>query len=222
MRKPVKLLLYLLLSAVILFFLWAQADCPRLTAQGALNRIESSHLLPKSRLISVPFMNQLVSDGVNYRRHMAAGLTDTHLHITEVRKGAFLWHSPNRHYNPLLSLPLEEGPMASFAPDEWPFDYSFFLYSPQPAESWVATVTVGDLSYTTEGACDPSGFTLFEFPQLEDCSETVGNNLKAHAYDMLNIGYAKDSKNMDISLTVALFDADGQPAGFTATEYPAS
>ena len=115
-----------------------------------------------------------------------------------------------------------QGATAGIAPNYWPFDYTFFLYTPQPAETWVATVTIGDLSYTTEGTCDPSGFTLFEFHQLQQCSEAVGNNLKAWAYDMLGIGYGKDYKTMDIALTVALFDADGQPVGFASRDYPAS
>lgn len=221
MKKPVKLLVYLLISAAILFFLWARAECPRLTAEGALNRIESANLAPKSRLISASFLHNVHSSGINYRRYMAAGVTDTHLHMTELRKGAFLWHAPDLKYS-LFSLPLEGGPIAGLAPDDWPFDYNFFLYTPQPAEGWIATVAIGDQSYTTRGACDPSGFTLFSFPQLEDCEEAVGNNLKAHAYDMLNIRYDKDNKTMDISLAVVLYDASGEPMGFAARDYPAS
>lgn len=222
MKKPVKLAFYLLVCAALVFLLWARADCPRLSAESALRRIESLNLEPKSAFLTAVNLGQIRSNSGNYQRYLAAGVTDTYLHMAEVRNRVWLWYCNHSFYRPLVSVPLEDGPVAGIAPDDWPFDHTFFLYTPQPAESWVATVTVGDLSYATEGACDPSGFTLFEFPQLEDCSETVGNNLKAHAYDMLNIGYAKDSKNMDISLTVALFDADGQPAGFTATEYPAS
>ena len=88
MKKPIKLLLYLLLSAAILFFLWARAECPHLTAQGALNRIESANLAPKSQLISTHFLDIINSTGTNYRRHMAAGVTDTPLHMSEVWKKA--------------------------------------------------------------------------------------------------------------------------------------
>lgn len=222
MKKPVKLLGYLLISAAILFFLWVRADCPRLTAQGALNRIESVHLAPKSQLISAQFLHQLTHDGVNYRRHMAAGLTNTHLHIAEVRKGAWLWHGSDRLYQPLLSLPLEDGPMTGLAPDYWPFDHTFFLYTPQPVELWVATLTMGDQTYTTEGACDPSGFTLFTFDQLENCSEEENNNLKAYVYDMLHMGYDKTTKYQDVTLEVTLYPHIGEEPVRVVTEYPAN
>ena len=106
MKKPIKLLVYLLISAVILFFLWARAECPRLTAQGALNRLESSNLAPKSKFVSAHSLGTLNSNGTNYQRYMVAGVTDTHLHMSEIRKGAFLWHQPDRFYIPLTSFPL--------------------------------------------------------------------------------------------------------------------
>ena len=162
MKKPVKLLLYLLLSTAILFFLWARAECPRLTAQGALNRVESSNLAPKSRLISTDFLGTVNSNGTNYRRYIAAGVTDTHLHMTEVWKGSFFWRHTGRLYMPLTSIPLESA-IAGLAPDQWPFDFSFFCYTTLPAQRWEARLTVGSFVCTQEGQCDPGGFTLFSF-----------------------------------------------------------
>lgn len=222
MKKPVKLALYLLACAALVFLLWFRADCPRLSVQAALRRMESINLQPKSTFVTAVNLGQIRSNSGNYQRYLAAGVTDTHLHMAQVRSRVWFWYCNHDFYRYLVSVPLEDGPVAGIAPDDWPFDHTFFLYTPLPAESWVATVTVGDLSYTTDGTCDPSGFTLFAFPQLEDCSETVSNNLKAHAYDMLNIGYAKDIKNADITLTVALFGADGQPVGSASRDYPAS
>ena len=90
MKKAVKLLAYLLLSAALLFFLWAGAECPRLTAESALHRVESANLAPKSKLVAAHSLGAVTSNGTNYRRYMAAGVTDTHLHLSEVWKSGFL------------------------------------------------------------------------------------------------------------------------------------
>ena len=74
----------------------------------AINRIESANLAPKSKFVSAHSLGRVNSNGTNYRRHIAAGVTDTHLHMTEVWKGAFLWHHTGRLFMPLTSLPLEE------------------------------------------------------------------------------------------------------------------
>ena len=226
MKKPVKLLLYLLLSAAILFFLWARAECPRLTAQGALHRIESANLAPESRLIAAPFLQSLISNGTNYRRHIAAGVTDTHLHMTEVWKGAFLWHHTSRFYMPLTSLPLEDA-MTGIAPDQWPFDYTFFCYTTLPAQRWKAQLTVGSFLCTQEGECDPSGFTLFTFDKLskytryEELEPWIGDNLSARVHDMIGGGYDKNMKTHDILLEVTLFDQNGTEIARAVRAYPA-
>lgn len=226
MKKPIKLLLYLLLSAAILFFLWARAECPRLTAQGALHRMESANLAPESRLIAAPFLQSLISNGINYRRHMAAGVTDTHLHMTEVWKGAFLWHHTSRFYMPLTSLPLEEA-MTGIAPDQWPFDYTFFCYTTLPAQRWKAQLTVGSFLCTQEGECDPSGFTLFTFDKLskytryEELEPWIGDNLSARVHDMIGGGYDKNMKTHDILLEVTLFDQNGTEIARAVRAYPA-
>lgn len=222
MAKSRKLLLYLAVIALLLWGFWLLMGRPSFSAQGALHRIESANLAPKSRLISAPFLHNLSRNGVNYRRHMAAGVTDTHLHIAEVRKGAFFWHGSDRLYQPLLSLPLEDGPMAGLAPDDWPFDHTFFLYNtPQPVELWVATLTMGNQTYTTEGQTDPSGFTLFTFPQLETCTEEEISNLKAYVYDMLHMGYDKTTKYQDVTLEVTLYPQIGEEPIRVVKEYPA-
>ena len=226
MKKPVKLLLYLLLSAAILFFLWARAECPRLTAQGALHRIESANLAPESRLIAAPFLQSLISNGTNYRRHIAAGVTDTHLHMTEVWKGAFLWHHTSRFYMPLTSLPLEDA-MTGIAPDQWPFDYTFFCYTTLPAQRWKAQLTVGSFLCTQEGECDPSGFTLFTFDKLskytryEELEPWIGDNLSARVHDMIGGGYDKNMKTHDIRLELTLFDQSGAEIAQAIRAYPA-
>ena len=226
MKKPVKLLLYLLLSAAILFFLWARAECPRLTAQGALHRIESANLAPESRLIAAPFLQSLISNGTNYRRHIAAGVTDTHLHMTEVWKGAFLWHHTSRFYMPLTSLPLEDA-MTGIAPDQWPFDYTFFCYTTLPAQRWKAQLTVGSFLCTQEGECDPSGFTLFTFDKLskytryEELEPWIGDNLSARVHDMIGGGYDKNMKTHDILLELTLFDQSGAEIAQAIRAYPA-
>ncbi len=223
MKKPAKLAAYLLVCAALVFFLWARMDCPRLSAESALSRIESANLAPKSTFLKSASLGEiLVMGSGDYQRYLVTGVTDTHLHMAQIRKKGLFWHCEDSSYRPLASVPLDGGPVAGIAPNYWPFDHFFFLYTPQPAESWVATVTIGDQSYTTEGTCDPSGFTLFEFRQLDHCGEVVSNNLSARAYDMIGMGYNKDSKTMDISLTVALFDPSGQPTGFAATDYPVS
>lgn len=223
MKKPIKLLCWLLLSAALLFFLWARLDCPRLSAESAMRRVESANLAPESTFVTACDLGSVyMTTGGNYQRYLAAGVTDTHLHMAELRNQVWLWYCDEGTYRPLVSVPLEGGPVAGIAPNGWPFDHFFYLYTSRPAANWVATLTLGDLFYTTEGTCDPSGFTLFEFPQLENCSEAVSNDLNARAYDMLGIGYPKDYKTVDISLTVALFDENGQPAGFAAAEYPVS
>ena len=226
MKKPFKLLLYLLLSAAILFFLWARAECPHLTAQGALNRIESANLAPKSQLISTHFLDIINSNGTNYRRHMAAGVTDTHLHMLEIRKGAFLWHQPDRLYIPLTSLPLEDA-LTGIAPDQWPFDYTFFCYTTLPAQRWKAQLTVGSFLCTQEGECDPSGFTLFTFDKLskytryEELEPWIGDNLSARVHDMIGGGYDKNMKTHDIRLELTLFDQSGAEIAQAIRAYPA-
>ena len=222
MKKAVKLTLWLLLSAVLLFFLWVQDGCPALSAQQAFHRMESRYLLPESRFEGLASLGYLRSGTANYQRYLAAGTTDTHLHMAEVRKKALLWYVVDRWDGSIASVPLEGETTVGIAPDYWPFDYHFFCYTTLPAQQWVATVTVGDLTYTTEGTCDPSGFTLFRFRQLKNCPEAISASLKALSYDMLGIGYDKNSKTMDISLAVALFDANGQPVGFGAKDYPLS
>ena len=222
MKKTVKLTLWLLLSAVLLCFLWVQDGCPALSAEQAFHRMESRYLLPESRFEGLASLGYLRSGTVNYQRYLAAGVTDTHLHMAEVRKKALLWYIVDQWNGSIASVPLEGETTVGIAPDYWPFDYHFFCYTTLPAQQWVATITVGDLSYTTEGACAADGFTLITFPQLEGCSETVSDSLKALAYDLLGIGYNKNNKTVDISLSVALFDENGQPLGVAATEYPAS
>ena len=223
MKKPVKLVVYLLVCAALTFLLWARMDCPRLSAESALRRAESANLAPKSTFLKPASLGEIsVMGSGDYKRYLVTGVTDTHLHMAQMRKKGLFWYCEDSSYRPLASVPLDDGPVTGIAPNYWPFDHFFFLYTPQLAESWVATVTIGDLSYTTEGTCDPSGFTLFEFHQLDHCSEAVSNNLSARAYDMIGMGYNKDSKNMDISLTVALFATDGQPVGFASRDYPVS
>ncbi len=225
MKKPVKLLVYLLVSAAILFFLWARAECPRLTAQGALNRIESANLAPKSQLISTHFLDIVNSNGTNYRRHIAAGVTDTHLHMSEVWKGAFLWHHTGRFYMPLTSIPLEEA-MTGIAPDQWPFDFSFFCYTTLPAQSWKARLEMGDFACVEEGKCDPSGFTIFELQALsaatlhEELEPWIEDNLSARVYDMIGGGYDKSMKTHDVRLELTLFDQNGTEIARAVREYP--
>ena len=226
MKKPVKLLVYLLLSAVILFFLWARAECPRLTAQGALNRMESSNLAPKSRLISTDFLGNVNSNGTNYQRYMVAGVTDTHLHMSEIRKGAFLWHQPDRFYIPLTSFPLENA-IAGLAPDQWPFDFSFFCYTTLPAQRWEAQLTVGSFVCTQEGQCDPGGFTLFSFDKLskytryEELEPWIDDNLYARVHDMIGGGYSQDYQREDVTLEVVLYDSANGEIARVVKEYPA-
>ena len=222
MKKPIKLLLYLLLSAAILFLLWARMDCPRLTAESALSRVESANLAPKSTFLRAASLGVLSSRGGTYERFLAAGVTDTHLHMAEVREKGLLWYNYDSFYHPLASVPLKNEPLTGFAPDYWPFDYTFFLYTSQPMELWVASLTIGDSTYTTDGSCHPSGFTLFRFPQLEDCEDDVGSNLKAWAYDMLGMGYNQDSKVLDMTLEVTLYPHIGGQPVRVVQEYPAN
>ncbi|MBR5536547.1 MAG: hypothetical protein IKU58_01440 [Clostridia bacterium] len=222
MKKAVKLTLWLLLSAALLFFLWVQDDCPALSAEQAFHRMESRYLLPESRFEGLASLGYLRSGTGNYQRYLAAGVTDTHLHMAEVRKKALLWYIVDQWSGSIASVPLEGETTVGIAPDYWPFDYHFFCYTTLPAQQWEATVTVGDLSYTTEGTCGADGFTLFAFPQLENCPQAISDHLKALAYDLLGVGYNKNNKTVDISLSVALFDENGQPLGVAATEYPAS
>lgn len=225
MKKPIKLLLYLLLSAAILFFLWARAECPRLTAQGALNRMESANLAPKSQFVSAHSLGTLNSNGTNYQRYMVAGVTDTHLHMLEIRKGAFLWHQPDRFYIPLTSFPLESA-IAGLAPNQWPFDFSFFCYTILPVQRWEAQLTVGSFLCTQAGECDPSGFTLFSFDTLskytryEELEPWIEDNLSARVYDMIGGGYNKNMKTHDILLEVTLFDQNGTEIARAVREYP--
>ena len=226
MKKPIKLLLYLLLSAAILFFLWARAECPRLTAEGALHRMESANLAPKSQFVSAHSLGTLNSNGTNYQRYMVAGVTDTHLHMLEIRKGAFLWHQPDRLYIPLTSLPLEDA-LTGIAPDQWPFDYTFFCYTTLPAQRWKAQLTVGSFLCTQEGECDPSGFTLFTFDKLskytryEELEPWIGDNLSARVHDMIGGGYDKNMKTHDILLELTLFDQSGAEIAQAIRAYPA-
>ena len=225
MKKPVKLLVYLLISAVILFFLWARAECPRLTAQGALNRLESSNLAPKSKFVSAHSLGTLNSNGTNYQRYMVAGVTDTHLHLSEIWKGGFLWHRSSRLTMPLVSLPLEDA-MVGIAPDTWPFDCSFFCYTVLPAQSWKARLTVGGFSCQQEGQCDPSGFTVFEFQILSAAAEQdildpwITDNIRARVYDMTDTGYDKAMKSRDITLEITLYDGDGAELARAVRDYP--
>lgn len=227
MKKPVKLLLYLLLSAALVFFLWARAECPRLTAQGALHRMESANLAPKSKFVSAHSLGTLNSNGTNYQRYMVAGVTDTHLHMLEIRKGAFLWHQPDRLYIPLTSLPLEEA-MTGIAPDQWPFDFSFFCYTTLPAQSWKAQLEMGSFSCTQEGQCDPSGFTIFEFQVLssatrhQELEPWIEDNLAARVYDMIGGGYSQDYQKEDITLEVVLYDSANIEIARAVREYPAA
>ena len=226
MKNSVKLMLYLLLSAALVFFLWARAECPRLTAQGALHRIESANLAPKSQLISTHFLDIVNSNGTNYRRHIAAGITDTHLHMSEVWKGAFLWHHTGRLYIPLTSFPLEDA-LTGIAPDQWPFDYTFFCYTTLPAQSWKARLEMGSFSCTQEGECDASGFTLFRFQTLspatryQELEPWIADNLSARVYDMVGGGYDKSMKTHDIRLELTLFDQSGAEIAQAIRTYPA-
>ena len=226
MKKPVKLLVYLLISAAILFFLWARAECPRLTAQGALNRMESSNLAPKSKFVSAHSLGTLNSNGTNYQRYMVAGVTDTHLHMLEIRKGAFLWHQPDRLYIPLTSLPLEDA-LTGIAPDQWPFDFSFFCYTTLPAQSWKARLEMGSFSCTQEGECDASGFTLFRFQTLspatryQELEPWIEDNLSARVHDMIGGGYSQDYQKEDVTLEVVLYDSANAEIARVVKEYPA-
>ena len=226
MKKPVKLLVYLLISAAILFFLWARAECPRLTAQGALNRMESSNLAPKSKFVSAHSLGTLNSNGTNYQRYMVAGVTDTHLHMLEIRKGVFLWHQPDRFYIPLTSLPLEDA-LTGIAPDQWPFDFSFFCYTTLPAQSWKARLEMGSFSCTQEGECDASGFTLFRFQTLspatryQELEPWIEDNLSARVHDMIGGGYSQDYQKEDVTLEVVLYDSANAEIARVVKEYPA-
>lgn len=79
--------------AVLLLALWLRADRPRLNAQSLLNRLERANLAEESRLLNTRFVILAGYNGsLQYEEYLAAGVTDTHLHLARLWKRSLLWY----------------------------------------------------------------------------------------------------------------------------------
>lgn len=96
-EKTHKLAVLLLLCIALLLALWLRADRPRLNAQSLLNRLERANLAEESRLLNTRFVILAGYNGsLQYEEHLAAGVTDTHLHLARLWKRSLLWYRPLR------------------------------------------------------------------------------------------------------------------------------
>lgn len=159
-RKPAR---YLLLCAVLLLALWLLDGKPVFTAQSVLNRLERANLAEESRLLDTRFVIfASYNSSPQYEEYLAAGVTDTHLHLARLWKRNLLWYRPQgRTAGQLYAWPLEEvivdeAPAAAAEP-------LFFCYTALPAVRYQARLTAGDVTLTASGPCAEGGFTLFDF-----------------------------------------------------------
>lgn len=185
MKKRRKLIRYLLLCAVLLLTLWLLDGKPVFTAQRDLNRLERASLAEESRLLDTRFVIfASCNSSPQYEEYLAAGVTETHLHLARLWKRGFLWYLPQgRSAAQVYAYPLEEA-IADAAPAVTA-EPLFFCYTALPAARYQARLTVGEVTLTASGSCAEGGFTLFGFEQ---------DGLISAAYDRLE---------------VALLDADG-------------
>lgn len=217
MKKTHKLAVLLLLCLVILLFLWLRADRPCLAEQNVLNRLERANLAEESRLLNTQFAILAGYNGsLQYEEHLAAGITDTHLHMTRLWKRSFLWYPPKGRTTPrVYAWPLEET-VIGVAPVQ-AANVCFFCYTALPAAQYQARLTVGETTLTTSGLCEAGGFTLFEFADTGAAAradgqlpESIYENLTARLYDLMDIGYDPGTKSADLTLEVTLLDAQGE------------
>lgn len=174
-RKPVW---YLLLCAVLLLTLWLLDGKPVFTAQSDLNRLERTALAEESRLLDTRFLIfASYNSSPQYEEYLAAGVTDTHLHLARLWKRGFLWYLPQgRATAQLYAYPLEEA-IADAAPAVTA-EPLFFCYTALPAVQYQARLTVGEVTVTASGPCAEGGFTLFGFEK---------DALTSAAYDRLEV-----------------------------------
>ena len=225
MKKAVKLALCLALAALLCGAMWASVGCPRLSAQSAFRRIESRQLLPESRFLTAQNYGQFIisggSRGGNYQQYTGVGLTDSHIHIARLLRKVSWWHSAEKRFeDQMISLPLTGDLTAGILP--WHFSggswHGFFAYTPLAGAELGVKVTIGAHSFGHRLKADPSGYTQFTVPALDD--HPLQDEINTRGYDLIGVGYAKDRKTHPVTLEVTLYAADGTVLAKTVEDYP--
>lgn len=226
MKKAVKLALSLALAAFLCGALWASVGSPRLSAEGAFRRVESRQLLPQSRFLTAENYGQFIisggSRGGNYQQYTGVGLTDDHIHMARLLRKVSWWHSAEKRFEEqMISLPLTGDLTVGILPwhlsgGSW---HGFFAYTPLAGTELGVTLTIGDRTFGHRLEADPSGFTQFTVPALND--DPLQDEINARGYDLIGVGYAKDRKTHPVTLKVLLYAADGTVLAETVEHYPA-
>lgn len=220
-----KLLCNLLLTAATLVLLWLFFHKPFLSPQSALNYMEKQQLLSESDLI-------FRYDDDLYGNHLAAGVSDSHFHLTYLRRDRLFWRRDNS--TTVHSFPLEEGLPVAFLSESasLPGDpesryFAAAAYCPQPeAVSGRAVITVAAGPYSTEARIvsetflREKGVFLFFLPRPQSFSANSGEYqlmwLQMRVGDFLSNGV-----DVDVTLEVELYDAAGNVVAQNSRFFPA-
>lgn len=216
-----KLLRNLLLIAVITVLLWCMADRPLLSAQQVVNRGERRQLLEESTLL-------FRYDDHRLGYSFAAGVTDSHFHLTRVQGGPLFW---KRNGGTVYSFPLEGDPPLmllsdNYAPPDAPKTSSYFsaaAYCPGAVSGKIilSTPAVEGISaarmYSTLFLCE-NGVFLFFLPKPELFQSGTGEyeilSFTSHSY--------RGPTSVPITLTAEFYDEAGNTVAQSSRVYPAS
>ena len=215
-----KLLRNLLLIAAIGAVLWIMADRPMFSAQRVMNRAERLQLLEESTLLS-----RYEDSRRGYT--FAAGITDSHFHLTKLWGGPALWERASER---VYSFPLEgDTPLMllsdNYAPPDAGKEQAYFpaaAYCPG-AVSGKATlsspavegITAAHIE-STQFLCE-NGVFLFFLPRPE------GFHVGTGEYEMLHLTMfsGRNPASVPITLTAEFYDQAGNILTKSSRVYPA-
>ena len=216
-----KLLRNLLLIAAIGAVLWIMVDRPMLSAQRVMNRAERLQLLEESTLL---FHYKDSRRGYAF----AAGITDSHFHLTKLWGGPVLW---DRVSERVYSFPLEgDTPLMllsdNYAPPDAGKEQAYFpaaAYCPG-AVSGKATLSSPAAAGITAAHIESTGFLcengvfLFFLPRPEGFHSGTGE------YEMLNLTMfsGHNLASVPITLTAEFYDQAGNVLAQNSRVYPAN
>lgn len=215
-----KLLRNLLLIAAIGAVLWIMADRPMFSAQQAINCTERLQLLEESTLL-------FCHDDSRYGYSFAAGVTDSHFHLTKLWGGPALWERASER---VYSFPLEEDfPLMllsdNYAPPDAEKEQSYFsaaAYCPgavsgkvtlsSPAVEGITAAHIESTAFLCE-----NGVFLFFLPKPEVFHSGTGE------YEMLDftVFSGRNPTSVPITLTAEFYDQNGNHFAQSSRVYPA-
>ena len=215
-----KLLRNLLLIAAIGTVLWIMADRPMFSVQQAINYTERLQLLEESTLL-------FHHDDNRYGYSFAAGVTDSHFHLTKLWGGPALWERASER---VYSFPLERDlPLMllsdNYAPPDAEKEQSYFsaaAYCPG-AVSGKATLSSPAVESITAAHIESTAFLcengvfLFFLPKPEVFHSGMGE------YEMLyfTMFSGRNPVSVPITLTAELYDQSGKLFAQSSRVYPA-